>query len=179
MGGLSNHVFAYGSLVGDLEGTPGRLRGFRRHLGVAADNSVEIPGYKRYVNPADGTAPEVFVAFADLTPDDDTVVNGLVVPVTPEQLWELDERERNYDRVDVSLDADPAPGTVWAYMGSPDGRARLEAGVAEDRAVVTRAYLEGLYAAFRALGREEFDEFVESSDIRNLPILELDRVDIP
>jgi hypothetical protein len=179
MGGLTNHVFAYGSLAGDLQGAPARLRGYRRRLGVAADNSVAIPGYKRYVDPADGSAPDVFVAFADLAVDEETIVNGLLVPVTPQQLWELDERERNYDRVDVTLDVDPSPGTVWAYMGSPAGRERLQIGVELGRVVVTRAYLQGVHDAFAALGEEEYEEFLDSSDFAGLPIADLDRIELP
>jgi hypothetical protein len=179
VGGLSDHLFAYGSLVAELEGVPGRLRGYRRRLGVAADNTLAIPGYKRYLNPADGSAPDVFVAFADLAYDEETVVNGIIVPVTAPQLWDLDERERNYDRVDVTLDADPAPGTVWAYVGSPAGRSRLLTGVEMERAVVTRAYLLRVHEAFQALGPEEYEDFLDSSDLDDLPVVELDRVELP
>jgi hypothetical protein len=179
VGGLTEYLFAYGSLAGELAGVPGRLRGYRRRLGVAADNSIEIPGYKRYLDPADGSAPAVFVAFADLVEDEDTIVNGVLAPLPPTDLVALDLRERSYDRIDVTADADPAPGTVWAYIGSPAGRARLQQGEAAGAAVVTRAYLDGIHAAFRALGAEEYDEFLASSDLDGLPIRDLDRVDLP
>ncbi len=179
VGGLTEYVFAYGSLVADLAGSPARLRGYRRVLGVAADNSERIPGYKVYTDAADGSVPPVFVAFADLRPDEDTIVNGVVAPVSAAQLDALDARERNYDRVDVTLDVDPDPGTVWAYVGSDAGRERLAAGVAAGRAVVSRTYLQTLDSAFRALGEEEYEEFLESSELTGLPVADLNRLDVP
>ena len=57
-------------------------------------------------------------------------------------LAELDERERNYDRHDVTelVDADLG-GRVWAYVGSLAGRPRLARGRRRGTAVVARGYL--------------------------------------
>ena len=59
----------------------------------------------------------------------------------------------------------PAPGRVWAYIGSPAGRARLRAGVADGTAVVARDYLDHIDAAFRALGDDQHAAFLASSDL--------------
>jgi hypothetical protein len=68
VGGTARYVFGYGSLAawaGRGEALA-ELAGARRVWGVAMDNRVEIPGYKVYVDPADGSRPPVHVAFLDL-----------------------------------------------------------------------------------------------------------------
>lgn len=182
MGRLSDrdHVFGYGSLAHDLlaEVAVKRLRGYRRRFGVAADNSQTIPGYKRY-RLADGSFPVVYVAYLDIVEQPETAINGVVAPVDAATLADLDRRERNYDRIDVTaaIDSSP-PGRVWAYAGSPDGRARLAAGIAAGTAVVQRDYLEHVQAGFRRLGDAEHEHFLVTSDLDGLPLLDLERVDL-
>src|SRR5436190_2374812 len=117
-------VFGYGSLAGEHERCPvARLRGWRRVWGVAMDNRVDVPGYKSYRLRADGSRPAVFVAFIDIEPDRVRVVTGVCMPVDPAGLSELDRRERNYDRIDVTAAIEGrAPGRVWAYRRSDAGR---------------------------------------------------------
>lgn len=196
MGGLTDYVFGYGSLAGELaagdpaEGVPARasavdravalLRGRRRVWGVAADNEHAIPGYKRYLLRSDGSAPRVFVAFLDLLEDPGSAVNGVLAPVDAEALTRLDRRERNYDRIEVTTAIDsPPPGRVWTYVGSAEGRARLETGRREQRLVIALAYAESVHAAFRSLGDGEYERFLASSDLDGLPLLDLQRVDLP
>jgi hypothetical protein len=199
--------------------------------GVATDNLRSIPGYKMYLSRSDGSRPAVYVAFIDIEPDPSSVVNGVVLPVTPAELELLDRRERNYDRVDVSGQIEgespercspesrgsgarrrafgpvlagttfrlrsspdvpaallpvgrsgcaPAPeGRVWTYRGSAEGRERLRRGRAEGRAVVSRDYVEKVRAGFAALGPEHERAFAESSDLDELPVLDLERLDLP
>jgi hypothetical protein len=182
MGRLNDHIFGYGSLARDLlaDVEVKRLHGYRRVVGVAADNSEAIPGYKRYRLPADRSFPDLYVAFLDIVEDPDVVVNGVLAPVDPGALADLDRRERNYDRVDVTAAIDnPPEGRVWAYAGSPDGRARLEAGVAAGTAVVQRSYLDHVHDGFRRLGGAEYDHFVSTTDLDGLPLIDLERVNLP
>lgn len=182
MGGLTEHVFAYGSLAADLlaAGSLARLPGHRRVWGVAADNEHAIPGYKRYLSREDGTAPRVFVAFLDVVEDPGGSVNGVVAPVDEPALAELDRRERNYDRVDVTAAIESeVSGRVWTYVGSRDGRARLAQGLRERRAAISRDYAEAVHSAFRHLGPEQYEAFLASSDLDGLPVLDLRRVDLP
>jgi len=184
MGRLSgpDFVFGYGSLARDLlaDVTVARLTGYRRAFGVAADNSEEIAGYKRYRLAGDDSFPAVHVAFLDIFEAPGSSVNGVLAPVGPGALADLDRRERNYDRIDVTAAIDSPPeGRVWAYRGSADGRARLESGVAAGTAVIQRSYLDHVHAGFRRLGDDEHDLFLASSDLDSLPLLDLERVDIP
>jgi gamma-glutamyl AIG2-like cyclotransferase len=175
-------IFGYGSLALDLlaDVEVKRLRGYRRVFGVAADNSEEIAGYKRYRLPGDSVYPDVYVAFLDIVEAPGTTVNGVLAPVDPGTLADLDRRERNYDRVEVT-DAidDPPAGRVWAYAGSPEGRGRLEAGAAAGTAVVQRRYLDDVHRGFRRLGQAEHDRFVATTDLDSLEVVDLDRVDLP
>ena len=111
-------VFGYASLTA-LGGRPAVLPGWRRVWGVAMDNRVAIPGYKRYRDPRTGEPPAVHVAFLDIVEDPASSVAGVLLEAPDLSL--LDARERNYVRREVLTDAGPA----WAYVGSEEGRRRF------------------------------------------------------
>ncbi|MEA2131569.1 MAG: hypothetical protein QOJ85_4460 [Solirubrobacteraceae bacterium] len=171
-------VFGYGSLAADLAGGhEAALHGRRRAWGVAMDNRVDVPGYKHYRLRADGGRPAVCVAFLDLVEDEGATTTGVCMPVTTAQLPELDRRERNYDRIDVTGAVTPARGTVWAYVGNATGRGRLRRARAAGTAVVSRDYLERTRAAFAALGADALAQFERSAALGDLPVWELERVE--
>jgi cation transport regulator ChaC len=155
-------VFGYGSLlpagVAALpEGAvPCRLSGWRRGWDVAMDNARDVPGYKHYRTP-DGDRPDVMVAFLDITPHEDGLVNGAAIPVADAELPGLDRRERNYRRVDVTggLDRRLGDGRVWAYVGLRASRERAARGLREGRLVISRGYHDRVAAGFAALGQRE------------------------
>jgi dephospho-CoA kinase len=142
-----NLVFGYGSLT-VAGGRPCTLRDHRRGWGVAMDNRDTIPGYKFYVDEDTGERPEVYVAFLSIWPEPGASVEGVAFAVDDAALAELDARERNYDRRDVTALTNPGLGApVWAYVGSADGTARCAAGRAAGTAVVAEAYLAIVPAA--------------------------------
>jgi cation transport regulator ChaC len=180
-------VFGYGSLVGLRDRGPGRprpgaarLTGYRRRWNVAMDNTVDLPGYKHYVCRRTGVRPAVFVTFLNIEPAPSGEVNGILIDVSAVDLVELDARERNYARVDVSAGvAGRARGTVWAYVGTPAAGARFAAGLRAGRAVVGRDYYDLVRSQFAALdgdgaGLAEFDRLTPSPAC---PVVELRRVD--
>jgi len=169
-------VFGYGSLAGDLDGTLAQLPGRRRVWGVAMDNSADLPGYKHYLLRADGSRPRIYVAFLDLVQDATSAVNGVLRPVGENVLRELDRRERNYDRVDVTGAIEGVTGRVWTYVGSADGRARLRDARERGRAAISRDYLADVRAGFAALGPEQLAAFESSSELGGLPVCDLERV---
>ncbi len=192
----TEYVFGYGSLVAlpsagvtrapAAHGFVTDLRGAARGWGVAMDNRADLPGYKRYADPAGGR-PAVFVAFLDVelaeagavTPE--RTVNGVCLPVGVEDLPALDARERNYDRVEVTdrIDGSAPDGTrIWAYVGSAAGRARLRRGRETGTAVIAAAYLETVRAAFRGLGEREWTACAASLDPGGLPVAGLVRHDL-
>lgn len=149
-------VFGYGSLARRRDVV---LDGWERWWGVAMDNRLALPGYKRYRDAA-GSVPPLHVAFADLRPAPGASVRGDLLEVSVDDLAALDRRERNYLRVPL-----PALGEdVWAYIGSPEARARAATAREAGTLVLQRAYLELCGGG---------------PDPAELPVLDLERVDLP
>jgi gamma-glutamylcyclotransferase (GGCT)/AIG2-like uncharacterized protein YtfP len=173
-----DYVFGYGSLtaLAGARAQPAELHDHRRCWGVAADNRSAIPGYKRY-RATDGSYPAVQVAFLDLVAGAGTV-NGVCLPASPAQLAALDERERNYVRVEVTEQVADPLGRTWTYVGSPAGRARLAAGRTDGTAVVSREYRDIVLRGFARLGDDALARFHASSDLADLPVVDLERVDL-
>ncbi len=188
--GNRQFVFGYGSLTArpgvvltrELKehGVVADLAGLRRIWGVAMDNRRDLPGYKYYTD-ATGLRPDVYVAYLDLVdaPEDPAErVNGLCVPVDGATLEQLDARERNYERTDVServacgaLDG----ARVWAYIGMPAARARLAEGRRKGTAVIDAGYVRTVEAGFAALGADELAGVRTSLEPGDLPVVELTR----
>jgi cation transport regulator ChaC len=168
-------VFGYGSLAGLPPGArPCGLAGWRRSWGVAMDNGVDLPGYKHFVTPA-GERPALMVAFLTIAPHEGARVNGVAFPVADAELAGLDDRERNYRRVEVTdhLDAD-LHGRVWAYAGLDAARERFETGRREGRLAIASSYYDRVLAGFDQLGqRERFDRLTEPLPA---PVVELEVV---
>ena len=180
-------VFGYGSLAALADGVaPSRtpradgfvcdLHGYRRQWGVAMDNRRDLPGYKHYTDEL-GRRPAVFVCFLDITPDPGASVNGLCVPVDGVRLAILDERERNYERLDVSRSVDAGGARVWAYVGARASRLRMRWAVAAHRAVVDANYLDTVTDGFAALGAAELERAAASLSPGLLPVVDLTRHD--
>jgi hypothetical protein len=140
------------------------------------DNAVTIRGYKYYLD-ADGRRPDVCVAFLDVEETPGAWVNGVCVPVDEAMLRALDERERNYERADVTGAVEPAMGRTWVYAGRPDSRRRFAEAAAEGRCVVARAYAELVERGFRERG--QWDAFAASTSDGRPPLRDLRRVDVP
>lgn len=173
-------VFGYGSLAAQREGSHvARLGGHRRVWGVAMDNGIDVPGYKSYRLRRDASRPAVFVAFLDIEPDPRDAVTGLCLPVDEQRLRELDLRERNYERVDVSSAIDAAQGRVWTYRGSAAGRARLRDAVARGCAAISRDYRDGVLAALREIvPADELAAVSRDIGTDGLAVLDLERVEV-
>ena len=171
---MTTFVFGYGSLLRRPDGIPCHLLGHRRAWNVAMDNRRTIPGYKYYVDPDTGERPPVHVTFLNIYPAPEGRVNGIAFPVSASALTELDGRERNYDRIDVTgqIDADLG-GTVWTYLGSVAARERFATGPA----VVAQGYFDAIRAGFTAAGG--LDAFDRSTDPLTVPLRRLTRVDVP
>jgi cation transport regulator ChaC len=171
-------VFGYGSLLRRPGGIPCHLLGHRRAWNVAMDNRQTIPGYKYYVDPGTGERPPLHVAFLNIYPAPEGRLNGVACPVALEMLQQLDRRERNYVRVDVTqlLDVDIG-GTAWAYLGRDDARQRFEAARRANTAVVSQDYFDAVRDDFATVGG--LDEFDQSTDRLTVPLRGLTRVDLP
>jgi gamma-glutamylcyclotransferase (GGCT)/AIG2-like uncharacterized protein YtfP len=182
---MREHVFGYASLVARAATARlATLRGHRRVWSVAMDNRVAVPGYKVYESP-DGRRAAVAVAFLDVEPAPGAEITGALLEVDRDELRALDERERQYRRVDVTAAIDaarlpPAGARVWTYVGRREGRERVRRGRAGDAPIVIqRAYLELVRGAFLALGPAHAARFAASTEPPPFPVRELARVDLP
>ncbi len=176
---MSDFVFGYGSLVEPADSAhPAELTGARRAWTVAMDNTVDLPGYKHYLD-VEGSRPAVCVAFLDLVDDPASTVNGVCRPVDPADLMALDLRERQYDRVDVTHRVTPAPGRIWTYVGRADARRRADRARATGTLRVGRVYLDTVTAAFDRLGPDQRAAFDAGTDPAGVPVVDLRRVDTP
>jgi cation transport regulator ChaC len=181
------YIFGYGSLLGDRADNQDRraeplichLHGYRRTWNVAMDNRRTLPGYKYYIDPQTGERPAIFVTFLNLVPNRSQLVNGVLFPVDPDQLEVLDDRERNYERHEVTDNvSEHVAGQVWVYIGTPDSEDRFREGQRSGQAVVSREYIDGVYADFRLTGEQALREFEASTDEPGCPIVDLVRVDV-
>ncbi|MDQ3677015.1 MAG: gamma-glutamylcyclotransferase [Actinomycetota bacterium] len=174
-------VFGYGSLVDGPEAQiECRLDGYRRRWTVAMDNSVDLPGYKYFVDPDTGERPHVFVTFLNIEPDASSAVNGIAVPVSDATLAELELRERNYSRCDVTaMMREDIGGQVYAFVGRRDALQRFASGSREGRAVISLAYYEQVLKGFGRRGEAALEEFKRSTDEPACPVIPLTRVDLP
>jgi dephospho-CoA kinase len=150
-----SYVFGYASLVAleDAGAVLGRLRGFRRRWGVAMDNWEGGEGVKHFLDPETGERPRIRVAYLDIYEQAGSVVNGLALPVDADRLAELDARELNYRRVDVTAAFEgDAAGRVFTYVGLDAARERCRRGIEEANAFVSRDYAATVRCAFERLG---------------------------
>jgi len=172
-------VFAYGSLVDSRRDEEAAivLRGYVRAWNVAMDNSQTIPGYKYFLEP-DGTRPRIFVAFLNLVAEPGGAVNGVAFPIEAGALAGLDERERNYRRVDVAGSVEPRlDAPVWTYVGLDEARGRFDRGRRERRCAISRAYHDRVHEGFRARGMA--DEFSRTTRPPQCPLRDLELVTVP
>ncbi|MFO0781798.1 MAG: gamma-glutamylcyclotransferase family protein [Candidatus Saccharimonadales bacterium] len=124
-----NYIFGYGSLVSatDVERTLGHppesltetvVPGWVRDWSIILDNTSTI---RRYETVPDRTVPKFVVILNLHLPRDGEVAtnpNGVLFPVTDDEMRKMDERENHYQRVDITDYVDNKPqGHVYAYVG--------------------------------------------------------------
>lgn len=180
------YVFGYASLVAlkDAEAVPGRLHGYRRFWGVAMNNWEGGEGVKHWLDRESGERPHVRVAYLDIYGRPGSAVNGLALPVDEERLADLDAREINYRRVEVSgafepfgARAEAATPRVFTYVGLDAARERCRQGVGEGDMFVSRDYAAGVHRAFERLTPDALAEFDRTTD--PLPFPERDLRAVP
>lgn len=171
----SDYVFGYASLVAleDVEAVPGRLRGYRRFWGAAMNNWEGGDEVKHWIDRETGERPRIRVAYLDVEPSEGCAVNGIAMPVDAEHLAQLDAREINYRRVDVTGAFEGPPlRRVFTYIGLDAARERCRQGAAEGNIFVSRDYAAGVRLAFERLGDEALAEFDRTT--KALPFPERD-----
>lgn len=169
---MTDYVFGYASLVvlKDADALPGRLRGFRRHWGVAMNNWEGGEGVKYWLDRTTGERPRIRVAYLDIYEQPGSAVNGLALPVDVDLLAALDAREVNYSRVEVTGSFEPeVDGRVFTYIGLDAARERCSQGVAEGDICISRDYAAAVRLAFERLAPDALTEFDRTTDPNPFP----------
>jgi cation transport regulator ChaC len=184
----SNFVFGYGSLVDveNLQKDLGRdltassdfifcyLKGYHRCWNIAMDNRINFPDYKYYVEKETGSRPEGFVAFLNIRPHKGSSIIGILFSVSEKDLQNLDKRERNYRRVDITnLIEMPFKGKAWVYIGFEEAEKRYQEGLAQHNIFVSQSYFNSVYNAYLSLGEDALSNYVETTDALEVPVLDL------
>lgn len=176
-------VFGYGSLSAEaLDARAPRvatLAGFVRVWNVAMDNSADVPGYKYYVDRATQRRPSAHVTFLNLTPQNGVACIGFLLPVDDGDLAEMDARERNYTRLEVThqIRGAEVDGPVFAYLGTREARERFATGVSAGTAVIARDYLDGVERCYESSGLQR--EYRVSTRPPECRVADLSRVNLP
>jgi dephospho-CoA kinase len=184
------YVFGYGSLVamgGELTPesrawapVPGRLRDYRRCWGAAMNNWEAGPTQKHFLDPESGEQPRIRVAYLDIEEEPGRTVNGLAVPVDRGRLVEIDRREMNYLRIDVSAAFEPPlPQPVYAYRATEEARERCRRHQPDAEIFVSSDYVAAVRRAFADLGEGALEEFERSTDPLEFPQRHLQVVSPP
>jgi len=170
-----DYVFGYGSLVEFIEpaivdgqvfpAVPGRLRGFRRFWGAVMNNWEATDAEKHFVDPESGLKPRIKVAYLDVEERDGSTVNGLAIPAGAARLAELDLREVNYSRVDVSSAFHPRIAhRVFTYVGTDAARRRSKSENLDVPIRVSRQYVRRVKRGFEALGPGSLAEYERTTE---------------
>lgn len=106
--------------------------------------------------------------------DAESQCRGVVYSVSNRDLWLLDSRERNYERVDVSDSVEwvgkPEGCQVLTYRPRKEIAEILKSAVENEQAVIRSSYYRDVRQAFDALGGDALAEFDRSTRASDLPI---------
>lgn len=199
---MPHHIFGYGSLVNQdaLHRYIGRpcasgetnlcqLQGFRRCWNVAMDNQTDLPGYKYYVDKSTGRRAGIYVTFLNIrkapgaaapgAAAPGTAITGIIFKVNEAELALLDQRERNYYRLDVTHQVNVAvEGKVWAYKGTSEAEKRYQRGLHTQTAYISEEYYQFVHDCFYCHGEDCAKAYLNSTDAPEVPLRKLQRINL-
>ena len=183
-------VFGYGSLVSPRSVAetlgrepdaliPARLEGWTRRWSLLRDN---LRSEKTFARESDGEVPP-FVVGLNLerggAGDEHLAPNGALIGLTGGELERLDVRELRYNRIAVTEEvaAQHSFDVVFAYTA----RVQHFAPQPPEGAVAMAPYLRAIEAAFRELGDDQWQLFLETTGPPPVTVIEpvLVRDEIP
>lgn len=188
---MKNYIFGYGSLVNVenlkdylnretnyLEYQYVKLLCYRRNWETAMYNLEDIKKYKYYLN-SDGQREDVYISFLNIRMDDNSILEGILFNVDDIELKKLDEREKNYDRIEVTNNIFPKiKGKVWTYIASKQGGSRFHKGVLNNKIVIQKKYIDAVINAYKNINTKALINFFKSTDFIDIPIKDLKRINI-
>ncbi|MBG7604271.1 MAG: gamma-glutamylcyclotransferase [Actinobacteria bacterium] len=180
----STWVFGYGSLVSpsSMATTIGRTVDSTTDVAVA-----HLDGYGRRWNygslhkRGDWHDGEVeitggLVVSLGLEADATESCNGVAVRVTADELAQLDWRERDYERTDVTdqirLEGPVISGRIVTYVPRTSAVDRYEQARDDGRAAIERRYWDLVHGAFNELGAGHREHFSKTPD-PDIPVVDI------
>lgn len=178
-------VFGYGSLVSpsSVASTigrpvahpggfaPARLDGFGRRWNYGSPRQ-----HGNWEGPH-GAVTRGTVVFLGIEASAGERCNGAVVEVDDAELALLDDRERDYDAVDVTdavtVDAHSFGGRIVTFVPRRSAIERYLAARADLCAAVRASYVTLVEGAFRALGAGYLDEYLATTPSPDVPVLDV------
>jgi cation transport regulator ChaC len=109
----------------------------------------------------------------------DEAVNGTISKVTAVELKRLDERERNYDRIDVTervATSIEGIGTVVTYRPRQSSIERYEAARDADTAGIRQDYWDLVEGAFADFGPHHLDRYRATTPAPDVPVVQITNV---
>ncbi|WP_019504636.1 gamma-glutamylcyclotransferase family protein [Pleurocapsa sp. PCC 7319] len=186
----SNFVFGYGSLVNwdNLQQYLGRkltpgldfvicgLHNFHRCWNIAMDNRLDLPNYKYYIEEQTGNRFNGFVTFLNIRFDQDKTIIGILFRVSEPELENLDQRERNYQRIDITHLINRAiQGKAWVYLGLEQAKNRYHEGLQKNCTAISQEYFDLVNDAYYSLGNCAFSNYLATTDKLEVPTVNLKR----
>lgn len=188
-------MFGYGSLVSHH--SFGHTLGRELQPGIDFFEA-EIAGYGRRWNYGtssmftaplhEGAEPQqwMFVALGVAAAADETT-NGVVGWVRESELAELDRREREYDRVDVTHLATLDPSAhefvgdapIVTYVPRSEPVVAYETAKANGTAAITKRYWDLVDGAFADLGADRHERYHTTTPAPDIPIVEMPADQVP
>jgi len=102
--------------------------------------------------------------------------NGVIVPVTDDELAALDWRERDYERTDITdrvrREDDVTTTSVWTYVPRPSAIERYLDARDRGCAGIRESYWELVGAAFAALGGDHHDRYL-ATPAPDVPVVDM------
>ncbi len=171
MGSPKQFVLGYGSLL-NLESagkTLGRLVRPEDVVPVEVEDHLRLWNLVAPVQLIERGNEWVNAVFLDLQPRPGYRANGILIEVSPAELDNLDIREQNYTRLDISAKTADRPdhGTVFAYVGKPE----FFAACFEHTAILGR-YVEIVEVGLRTWGQRFTDRYQETTQAHDFSIVD-------
>jgi cation transport regulator ChaC len=179
----STWVFGYGSLVSPAS----MARTIGRTVGPADVTIAHLHNYGRRWNygvlhrsgtwlDGDKSVTEGLIVALGLAAGEGESCNGVAIRVTADELAQLDWRERDYDRTDVtdqiSVEQSESVSRVVTYVPSPDAVTRYEQARDAGRAAIEMRYWDLVHSAFDELGPSHRALF-DTTPAPDVPVVEI------
>ena len=155
------------------------LKDFRRCWNIAMDNRLDLPDYKYYINKKTRIRPQGFITFLNIRSHRNTTIDGILFSVSDRELKQLDRRERNYQRIDVTDKIDlKVQGNVWVYIGLKEAEERYKKGLKQGNVMIAKNYFDAVYKAYLLLGEKALFNYLATTDKPLVPIVNLKKCQV-